>query len=154
MQFETEEQPHCPFAACGKSPKGFVSSRLLVVTHPNGGGVNDRDSGAIAQTTVVEKQIKFERNHLLTFHKAIVREYDGKVLSPLFADHLGVESLECSVAREVKEDEKGDHSLSLILKARFLLFFLELRFNLLTEFVDRIKDFRYLGSVISVHVGW
>mgnify|MGYP007065548625 CR=1 FL=1 len=45
-------------------------------------------------------------------------------------------------------------SLSLILKARFLLFFLELRFNLLTEFVDRIKDFRYLGSVISVHVGW
>ena len=109
VQFETEEQPHCPFAACGKSPKGFVSSRLLVVTHPNGGGVNDRDSGAIAQTTVVEKQIKFERNHLLTFHNAIVREYDGKVLSPLFADHLGVESLECSVAREVKEDEKGDH---------------------------------------------
>ena len=31
-------------------------------------------------------------------------------------------------------------------------FFLELRFNLLTEFVDRIKDFRYLCSVISVHV--
>ena len=54
-------------------------------------------------------QIKFERNHLLTFHKAIVREYDGKVLSPLFADHLGVESLECSVAREVKEDENGDN---------------------------------------------
>ena len=54
-------------------------------------------------------QIKFERNHLLTFHKAIVREYDGKVLSPLFADYLGVESLECSVAREVKEDENGDN---------------------------------------------
>jgi len=32
-------------------------------------------------------------------------------------------------------------------------FFLELRFNLLTEFVDRIKDFRYLGGVISVYVG-
>ena len=43
-------------------------------------------------------QIKFERNHVLTFHKAIVREYDGKVLSPFFADHLSVESLECSVA--------------------------------------------------------
>jgi len=51
-------------------------------------------------------------------------------------------------------------ALSLILKARFLLFFsvfanhffLELRFNLLTEFVDRIKDFRYLCSIISVHV--
>ena len=109
VQFETEEPPHSPFATCGKSPKGFVSSRSLVVTHPNGGGVNDRDAGAIAQTTVVEKQIKFERNHLLTFHKAIVREYDGKVLSPLFADHLGVESLECSVAREVKEDEHGDN---------------------------------------------
>ena len=87
VQFETEEPPHSPFATCGKSPKGFVSSRSLVVTHPNGGGVNDRDAGAIAQTTVVEKQIKFERNHLLTFHKAIVREHDGKVLSPLFADH-------------------------------------------------------------------
>ena len=101
--------PHSPFASCDKSPKGFVSSRSLVVTHPNGGGVNDRDAGAIAQTTVVEKQIKFERNHLLTFHKAIVREHGGKVLSPLFADHLGVESLECSVAREVKEDENGDN---------------------------------------------
>ena len=77
------------------------------MTHPNGGGVNDRDAGAIAQTTVVEKQIKFERNHFLTFHKAIVREHDGKVLSPLFADHLGVESLECSVSRKVKEDENG-----------------------------------------------
>lgn len=109
VQFETEEPPHSPFATCGKSPKGFVSSLSLVVTHPNGGGVNDRDAGAIAQTTVVEKQIKFERNHLLTFHKAIVREHDGKVLSPLFADHLGVESLECSVAREVKEDENGDN---------------------------------------------
>ena len=109
VQFETEEPPHSPFASCGKSPKGFVSSRSLVVTHPNRGGINDRDAGAIAQTTVVEKQIKFERNHLLTFHKAIVREHDGKVLSPLFADHLGVESLECSVAREVKEDENGDN---------------------------------------------
>ena len=79
-----------------------MSSQSLVVTHPNGGGVNDRDAGAIALTTVVEKQIKFERNHLLTFHKAIVREYNGKVLSPLFADHLGVESLECSVSRKVK----------------------------------------------------
>ena len=107
VQFETEEPPHSPFATCGKSPKGFVPSRSLVVTHPNGGGVNDRDAGAIAQTTVVEKQIKFERNHLLTFHKAIVREHDGKVLSPLFADHLGVESLECSVSRKVKEDENG-----------------------------------------------
>ena len=86
-----------------------MPSRSLVVTHPNGGGVNDRDAGAIAQTTVVEEQIKFERNHWLTFHKAIVREYDGKVLSPLFADHLGVESLEYSVAREVKEDENGDN---------------------------------------------
>ena len=66
------------------------------MTHPNKGGSNDRDAGAIAQTTVVEKQIKFERKHLLTFHKAIVREHNGKVLSPLFAKHLGVESLECS----------------------------------------------------------
>ena len=89
VQFETEEPTHSPFATCGKSPKGFVSSRALVVTNPNGGGINDRDAGAIAQTTVIEKQIEFERNHLLTFHKAIVREYDGKVLSPLFADHLG-----------------------------------------------------------------
>ena len=89
VQFETEEPPHSPFATCGKSSEGFVSSRSLVVTHSNGGGINDRDARAIAQTTVVEKQIKFERNHLLTFHKAIVREYDGKVLSPLFADHLG-----------------------------------------------------------------
>ena len=109
VQFETEEPPHSPFATCGKSPKGFVPSRSLVVTHPNEGGVNDRDAGAIAQTTVVEKEIKFERNHLLTFHKAIVREHDGKVLSPLFADHLGVESLECSVSRKVKEDENGDN---------------------------------------------
>ena len=31
-------------------------------------------------------------------------------------------------------------------------FFLELRFNLLTDFVDRIKGFRYLCSVISVCV--
>ena len=83
--------------------------RALVVTPPNGGGVNDRDAGAIAQTTVVEKQIKFDRNHLLMFHKAIVSEHDRKVLSPLFADHLGVENLEYSVAREVKEDENGDN---------------------------------------------
>ena len=76
---------------------------------PEWGGINDRDASAIAQTTVVEKQIKFERNHLLTFHKAIAREYDEKVLTPLFADHLGVESFECSVAREVKEDENGDN---------------------------------------------
>ena len=161
VQFETEEPTHSPFATCGKSPKGFVSSRSLVVTHPNGGGINDRDAGAIAQTTVVEKQIKFERNHLLTFHKAIVREHNGKVLSPLFADHLGVESLESSVAREVKEDENGDNFAVAHLKSAISplfsvfanRFFLELRFNLLTEFVDRIKDFRYLCSVISVHVG-
>ena len=153
VQFETEEPPHCPFATCGKSPKGFVFSRALVVTHPNGGGINDRDAGAIAQTTVVEKQIKFERNHLLTFHKAIVREHDGKVLSPLFADHLGVESLECSVSRKVKEDENGDNFAVAHLKSAISplfsvfanRFFLELRFNLLTEFVDRIKDFRYLA---------
>ena len=160
VQFETEEPPHSPFATCGKSPKGFVSSRSLVVTHPNGGGINDRDARAIAQTTVVEKQIKFERNHLLTFHNAIVREYDGKVLSPLFADHLGVESLECSVARKVKEDETGDNFAVAHLKSTISplfsvfadRFFLELRFNLLTEFVDRIKDFRYLCSVNSVHM--
>ena len=160
VQFETEEPPHSPFATCGKSPKGFVPSRSLVVTHPNGGGVNDRDAGAIAQTTVVEKQIKFERSHLLTFHKAIVREHDGKVLSPLFADHLGVESLESSVVREVKEDENGDNFAVAHLKSTISplfsvfvdRFFLELRFNLLTEFVDRIKDFRYLCSVISVCV--
>lgn len=160
VQFETEEPPHSPFATCGKSPKGFVPSRSLVVTHPNGGGVNDRDAGAIAQTIVVEKQIKFERNHLLTFHKAIVREHDGKVLSPLFADHLGVESLECSVSRKVKEDENGDNFAVAHLKSAISplfsvfanRFFLELLFNLLTEFVDRIKDFRYLCSIISVHV--
>ena len=160
VQFETEEPPHSPFATCGKSPKDFVPSRSLVVTHPNGGGVNDRDAGAIAHTTVVEKQIKFERNHLLTFHKAIVREHDGKVLSPLFADHLGVESLECSVSRKVKEDENGDNFAVAHLKSAISplfsvfanRFFLELWFNLLTEFVDRIKDFRYLCSVISVHV--
>ena len=160
VQFETEEPPHSPFATCGKSPKGFVPSRSLVVTHPNGGGVNDRDAGAIAQTTVVEKQTKFERNHLLTFHKAIVREHDGKVLSPLFADHLGVESLECSVSRKVKEDENGDNFAVAHLKSAnsplFSVFtncfFLELGFNLLTEFVDRIKDFRYLCSVNSVHM--
>ena len=153
VQFETEEPSHSPFATCGKSPKGFVSSRSLVVTHPNGGGVNDRDAGAIAQTTVVEKQIKFERNHLLTFHKAIAREHDGKVLSPLFADHLGVESLEGSVAREVKEDENGDNFAVAHLKSAISplfpsspIAFFELRFNLLTEFVDRIKDFRYLCS--------
>lgn len=35
---------------------------------------------------------------------------------------------------------------------QIIRFFLELRFNLLTEFVDRIKDFRSLCSVISVHV--
>ena len=136
--------PHSPFASCGKSPNGFVSSRSLVVTHPNGGGVNDRDAGAIAQTTVVEKQIKFERNHLLTFHKAIVRERDGKVLSPLFADHLGAESLESSLAREVKEDENCDNfavaHLKSAISALFSVFanrfFLELRFNLLTEFID------------------
>ena len=155
VQFETEEPPHSPFATCGKSPKGFVPSRSLVVT-----GVNDRDAGAIAQTTVVEKQIKFERNHLLTFHKAIVRGYNGKVLSPLFADHLGVESLECSVSRKVKEDENGDNFAVAHLKSAISplfsvfanRFFLELRFKLLTEFVDRIKDFRYLCSIISVHV--
>ena len=104
-------------------------------------------------------QIKFERNHVLTFHKAIVREYDGKVLSPLFADHLGVESLECSVARRVKEDENGDNFAVAHLKSTISplfsvftnCFFLELRFNLLTEFVDRIKDFRYLCSVNSVY---
>lgn len=160
VQFETEEPPHSPFTTCGKSPKGFVSSRSLVVTHPNGGGVNDRDAGAIALTTVVEKQIKFERNHLLTFHKAIVREYNGKVLSPLFADHLGVESLECSVSRKVKEDKNGDNfavaHLKSAISALFSVFanrlFLELRFNLLTDFVDRIEDFRYLCSVISVCV--
>ena len=103
-------------------------------------------------------QIKFERNHLLTFHKAIVREYDGKVLSPLFADHLGVESLECSVAREVKEN--GDNFVVAHLKSTISplfsvfanRFFLELGFNLLTEFVDRIKDFRYLCSVNSVRM--
>ena len=94
-----------------------------MVTHPNGGGVNDRDAGAIAQTTVVEKQIKFERNHLLTFHKAIVREYDGKVLSPLFADHLSVESLECSVSRKVKEDENGDNFAVAHLKSAISPFF-------------------------------
>ena len=55
VQFETEEPTHSPFATCGKSPKGFVSSRSLVVTHPNGGGINDRDVGAVAQTTVIEK---------------------------------------------------------------------------------------------------
>ena len=36
VQLETEEPVHCPFAPCGKSPKGFVSPRTLVVTHPNG----------------------------------------------------------------------------------------------------------------------
>nr|DAU06808.1 MAG TPA: hypothetical protein [Caudoviricetes sp.] len=36
-QFGTEEPAHSPFATCGKSPKGFVSSRTLVVTPPNGG---------------------------------------------------------------------------------------------------------------------
>lgn len=144
VQFETKEPPHSPFAACGKSPKGFVSSRSLVVTHPNRGRINDRDAGAIAQTTVVEKQIKFERSHLLTFHKAILSERNGKVLSPLFADHLDVESLECSVAREVKEDENGDNFAVTHLKSAISVlfsifanrFFLELRFNLLTEFVD------------------
>ena len=97
---------------------------------------------------------------MLTFHKAIVREYDGKVLSPLFADHLCVESLECSVSRKVKEDENGDNFAVAHLKSAISplfsvfanRFFLELRFNLLTEFVDRIKDFRYLCSVISVHI--
>ena len=143
VQFETEA-PHSPFATCGKPPKVFVPSRSLVVTHPNGGGVNDRDAGTIAQTTVVEKQIKFDRNHLLMFHKAIVSEHDRKVLSPLFADHLGVENLEYSVAREVKEDENGDNfavaHLKSAISALFSIFanrfFLELRFNLLTEFVD------------------
>ena len=130
VQFETEEPPHSPFATCGKSPKGFVPSRSLVVTHPNGGRVNDRDAGAIAQTTVVEKQIKFERNHLLTFHKAIVREYDGKVLSPLFADHLGVESLECSVSRKVKEDENGDNCAVAHLKSTISPLFFRLRQSL------------------------
>ena len=105
-------------------------------------------------------QIKFERNHLLTFHKAIVRVYDGKVLSPLFADHLGVESLECSVARKVKEDENGDNfavaqlkcTISPLFSVFANRFFLELRFNLLTEFVDRIKVFRCLCSVNSVRM--
>ena len=109
VQFETEEPPHSPFAFCSNSPKGFVSSRSLVVTHSNRSGINDRNSRAITQTTVVEKQIKSETNHLLTFHKAVVREHNRKVLSPLFADHLGVENLEYSVAREVKEDENGDN---------------------------------------------
>ncbi len=36
VQFETEEPIHSPFAACGKSPKGFMPSRSFVVTHPNG----------------------------------------------------------------------------------------------------------------------
>jgi hypothetical protein len=76
--------------------------------HPNG-EINDRDVGAIAQTTVVEKQIKFERNHLPTFYKEIAIEHDGKVLSPLFADHLGAESPERSLARKVKEEENGDN---------------------------------------------
>ena len=65
-----------------------------------------------------------------------------------------------SVAREVKEDENGDNFAVAHLKSAISplfsvfanCFFLELRFNLLTEFVDRIKDFRYLCSVISVHV--
>ena len=143
VQFETEA-PHSPFATCVKSPKGFVSSRSLVVTHSNRSGINDRNSRAITQTTVVEKQIKSETNHLLTFHKAVVREHNRKVLSPLFADHLGVESLECSVAREVKEDENGDNFAVAHLKSAISplfsifanRFFLELRFNLLTEFVD------------------
>ena len=125
VQFETEA-PHNPFAACGKSPKGFVSSRSLVVTHPNRGGINDRDVGAIVQTTVVEKQIEFERNHLLTFHKAILSERYGKVLSPLFADHLDVESLECSVAQEVKEDENGDNFAVTHLKSAISPFFFHL----------------------------
>ena len=68
-------------------------------------------------------QIKFERNHVLTFHKAIVREYDGKVLSPFFADHLSVESLECSVARRVKEDENGDNFAVAHLKSAISVLF-------------------------------
>ena len=131
------------------------------MTHPNRGGINDRDAGAIAQTTVVEKQIKFERNHLLTFHKSDCKRAQGKVLSPLFADHLDVESLECSVAQEVKEDENGDNFAVTHLKSAISpffsifanRFFLEPRFNLLTEFVDRIKDFRYPCSVTSVYTG-
>ena len=159
VQFETEA-PHNPFAACGKSPKGFVSSRSHVVTHPNRGGINDRDAGAIAQTTVVEKQIKFERNHLLTFHKSDCKRAQGKVLSPLFADHLGVESFECSVAREVEEEENSGNfavahlksTISPLFSVFAYRFFLELRFDLLIEFVDRIKDFRYLCRIISVHM--
>ena len=144
----------CP---CGKSLEGFVSSRTLVVTHPNG-EINDRDAGAIAQTTVIEKQIKFERNHLLTFYKEIAREHDGKVLSPLFADHLGVESPECSLARKVKEEENGDNFAVAHLKSTtyFSVFasriFLKLRY-LLTEFVVQRKDFRYLCRVNNIHMG-
>ena len=82
---------------------------------------------------------------MLTFHKAIVREYDGKVLSPLFADHLGVESLECSVTRKVKEDENGDNFAVAHLKSAISplftvfanRFFLELRFDLLTRRVNQ-----------------
>ena len=50
-------------------PKGFVSSRSLFVTHSNRSRINDRNSRAITQTTVVEKQIKFETDRFLTFHK-------------------------------------------------------------------------------------
>ena len=60
----------------------------------------------------------------------------------------------------MKEDKNGDNfavaHLKSAISALFSVFanrlFLELRFNLLTDFVDRIKDFRYLCSVISVCV--
>ena len=60
----------------------------------------------------------------------------------------------------MKEDKNGDNfavaHLKSAISALFSVFanrlFLELRFNLLTDFVDRIEDFRYLCSVISVCV--
>ena len=71
-----------------------------------------------------------------------------------------LESLECSVPREMKKDENGDNftvahlksAISPLFSVFAYRFFLELRFYLLTEFVDRIKDFRYLCSVISVYM--
>ena len=61
-----------------------------------------------------------------------------------------------SVAREVKEDENGDNFAVAHLKKRDFSSFFRLcqsLFNLLTEFVDRIKDFRYPCSVTSVYTG-
>ena len=62
----------------------------------------------------------------------------------------------------MKEDENGDNFAVAHLKSTISplfsvfanRFFLELGFDLLTEFVDLIKDFRYLCSLISVHIGW